>query len=70
MNQFNLDIDPIILLEITGFQALGDLTEANHLPWVLLVAPNIASVTFSSDLDGIDDLGKALAIIKEHNKIQ
>ena len=30
VDQFNLDIDPIILLEITGAQPLKELMEANH----------------------------------------
>ena len=47
---------------------MRDLMDAGHLYWILLLAPRNASVTFSSDLVGLDDLYKVVAIIKEHNK--
>jgi hypothetical protein len=36
VSQFSLDIDPIILSEITGAQALRDLMEAGHLLYPLV----------------------------------
>ena len=41
-----MDIDPLVLLEITGTQALRGLMQAGHLYWILMVAPKIASVAF------------------------
>ena len=70
VNEFNWDIGPIVLLDITGAQALRDFMGAVHLYWTLLVAPKIVSVTLSLGLVGLDDLDKAVAIIKDHNKYQ
>ena len=66
-DQLNLDIDSIILLEVTGAQPLRECTDAGHLYWILLVAPRISSATFSAGLVNLEDLGNVAAIIKEHN---
>ena len=64
MDQFNLDTDSIILLEVTCSQALRELMGASHLGWILLVAPRIAIVTFSTRPVNLEYLDKVVAIIK------
>ena len=58
---------PVILLEVAGTPALKGLLKADHFSWIRMVAPKIASVSFSLSRIIIDDLDKAVAIIKEHN---
>ena len=63
VNQFNVDIDPIILLEITGTQALRDLMEASPAWW----QPRLKNVAFSLAPVSNDDLDNAVANIKQRN---
>ena len=67
VGQSNLDSDPIILLEITGTQALTDLMNAGHLSYILMAAPRIASVTSPFSPIIFEDFDNAVAIIMEHN---
>jgi hypothetical protein len=67
VDQLNLDDAKNILLEVTGSQALRDLMEEDHISWVLMVAPRIASVAFSMDPQNLEDLDKVIAIITQHN---
>ena len=65
MDQLNLDIDSNILLEIAGTAALRELMDAGHLSWILLVAPNMAVVTFTTSPAKLEGLGKVVAINKD-----
>jgi len=69
MDQFNLDTVSIMLLDVACSQGFRELMDAGHLCWILLVAPRIASVTFSSWLVNIAQIYQyaAIIIIKEHN---
>ena len=54
-DELHLGMHSIIMLEITGTQALRELIHASQSYRILLVAPMIASVTFSTSPVDLED---------------
>ena len=69
VNMFNIDQVRTIFLEVTNSEVLRMLSRQAYITWVLIVAPNMASVTMNSsitmDLEGLDEL---VQIIQAYNK--
>ena len=68
VHMFNIDQVRTIFLEVTNSEVLRILSMQGYITWVLIVAPNIASITMKNsitmDLQGLEELAQ---IIQAHN---